>query len=131
MLRALGNAGLRVVALNNVWAAERDAWISRSRLTLGIHQQPGGRLEAARLAYLLANGIPVVSEVDQPQRIDPAFAGAFVPSSYDQMVSSCLIVARSQRLRTHLASAAKRAAHSPALDARRIVGTALALTEAM
>ncbi|GAB1394370.1 hypothetical protein MASR1M60_25340 [Rhodocyclaceae bacterium] len=128
ILRTLGDSGLRVVALNNVWAKERDAWIARTQLVLGIHQRAGGRLEVARLIYLLANGVPVVSEAD-PHSINPMFSGAFVPAHYDDLITSCHIVARNGGLRTHLSEAGRRVVHNPELDARRILAAALSACE--
>jgi hypothetical protein len=123
ILRALGDAGLRVVALTDVWARERDGWIARGRLTLGVHQREGGRLEAARLVYLLANGVPVVTEVDDPRSVEPAFHGAFVPAHYNEIVSCCRILAGNADLRAHLARAGRSAAQR--FDARRIMAHAL------
>lgn len=128
ILTTLGNSGLRVAALNNVWAKERDSWIARSKVVMGLHQQAGGRLEVARLIYLLSNGVSVVTEVDDPRSVDRVFAGAFVPSTYEDMVTSCLVVARNEGLRMHLKEMGRRAAQSPAIDARSIMTNALAAT---
>ncbi len=126
ILRALGDAGLNVVALNNVWGRERDNWIARTRVVLNMHQREGGRLEAARLIYLLANGMSVVSEVNDFRAVNPGLAGAFVPASFNEIVSCCRVLASSRGLREYLAQASVAAVNAPHFDARRIVANALA-----
>lgn len=49
ILRELGNHGLHVVALNNVWGVQRDAWIARSKVVINIHQADNGQFEIVRV----------------------------------------------------------------------------------
>jgi len=131
ILRALADSGLRVVVLNNVWGKKRDDWIARTRVVLNMHQQQGGRLEAARLIYLIANGVPVVSEVDNLATVEPNLAGAFMAARFDDLVSSCVMLAGRIDLRSQLAEAGKAAALSPHFDASRIVAGAIAATSSI
>jgi len=126
ILQALGNAGLNVVALNSVWGKDRDHWIARSKVVLSMHQADSGTFEVVRVMFLLANSRPVVCEVADVTTIDASFAGAFVPARYDELVESCLIVARNPGLRAHLQEAGARSLQAPHLQASRIVARALA-----
>jgi hypothetical protein len=125
ILQALGDAGLNVVALNSVWGTERDRWIARSKVALSMHQADTGTFEIVRVMFLLANGRSVVAEVADVRSIDNAFAGAFVPSQYEELVESCLVVARSPDLRAHLRQMASRSLRAPNLQAPGIIARAL------
>ena len=61
-LDALATRGIRVHWLFGVYGASRDGLIARSRLVLNLHKAPGSPFEAVRVAYLLANRVPVVAE---------------------------------------------------------------------
>src|SRR5262245_18722459 len=60
--RALSAAGLKVAYAVDVWGAERDELIRRSRILLNIHAGNTSLLETTRLNLLLSHSAFVVSE---------------------------------------------------------------------
>ena len=56
---------LRLKKLFGVYGAERDAWIARSKAVLNLHFYDVGLMEQPRVAYLLNNGVQVLSEEAQ------------------------------------------------------------------
>ncbi len=86
VLEALG-ARCHVKFLWNVYAAERDAWIARSKIVLNMHLHDGHIFEQARVSYLLNNRAFVVSEsaADNPYGDDSLLSAA-----YEDLVEVCL-----------------------------------------
>lgn len=70
VLDAMQAQGQRVVWLRDVYGAERDAWIGRSRVVLNVHYRPRAPLESGRIAYLLCNRCVVLAEADEVADID-------------------------------------------------------------
>lgn len=113
VLSALAEAGLKVVALNNVWGRERDSWIGRAKTVLNMHNQDGGDFEVVRVLYLLANRKTVVCEVADPNQVPVDLRQSVIPSGIDDMVAACLAAARHEGLRTVVAAAGFHAATRP------------------
>ena len=80
ILRGLLGAGVSLTHAFNCFGAERDALIARAKLVLNIHAYPTQIFEVVRVSYLLANGVAVVSELDERTSIEcdlrEAIAGA-------------------------------------------------------
>ena len=110
VLLALGEAGLNVVALTNVWGRERDAWIARAKVVLNMHNQDSGEFEVVRVLYLLANRKAVVCEVANPNEVPMDLQQGFIPSAYDDLVAACLSAVRHEGLRNIVAAAGFHAA---------------------
>ncbi len=63
VLEALAERGLHVVAIPpGLYGAERDAVLGRSKLALNMLFEPGRVFPALRVAHLVANHVPVLSE---------------------------------------------------------------------
>lgn len=117
VLRALGERGLNVVALKNVWGAERDAWIARAKLVLNIHQAEMGQFESVRVLFLLANGKAVVSETAPGEQIDASLQDALCAVPYNELVASCCRLASDVDARISLQRKARVAIAADALRA--------------
>lgn len=74
ILDELRARGLRVHVGFNVYGAERDRLIARSRCVVNLHFYDAAIFEAVRVSYLVANDVPVISEfgldpfVERPYR---------------------------------------------------------------
>lgn len=130
VLAALGEAGLKVVALNNVWGRERDSWISRAKIVLNMHNQDNGEFEVVRVLYLLANRKAVVCEVNDPNQLPIDLRQAVIPSSADDMVAACLAAVRHEGLRNVVAAAGFHAVTEPRRHYANILRTILASRDA-
>lgn len=117
VLKALGESGLNVVALKNVWGSERDAWIARAKVVLNIHQADIGQFESVRVLFLLANGKAVVSETALNEQVDPPLRNAFCAVPYDELVAACQRLVDEPDIRAALQLRARAAAESDALRA--------------
>jgi hypothetical protein len=89
VLLALEDAGLRVHVAFNVYGAQRDALIARSRIVLNLHHYPAQLFEVVRVSYLLANRACVVSERGRDAELESAFEGAVRFADYDGLVEAC------------------------------------------
>ncbi|KAF1071544.1 hypothetical protein [Variovorax sp.] len=101
-LRALEDAGLRVVALFGVYGAARDDYIARSRIVLNLHHYEGRLFEVVRVSYLLANGCCVVSESGDDPEAERAYEAAVAFTSYEGIVPTCLALLRDDARRRAL-----------------------------
>lgn len=72
ILKELHQAGVRLRAVFGVYGAQRDALIARARLVLNIHAESPAILEEVRLAYLMGNAVPVISEFGSDTKGDTA-----------------------------------------------------------
>lgn len=88
VLDELVTRGLSVKRLFGVYGAERDAWISRSRLVLNMHAHDGQILELPRLAYLWANRVPAISELDAATEDSLGMAEVMLTASYEGLVDA-------------------------------------------
>lgn len=127
VLTALGESGLNVVALRNVWGAERDAWIARAKVVVNIHQTDMGHFETVRVLFLLANGKAVVSEIAPDEQVDPVLRDAFCATPYDEIVAACRRLVDEVDIRTALQLRARAAAESDALKALPWIARAVQL----
>lgn len=68
ILQHLADRGIALKVLFGTYGAARDHWIRRGRVVLNIHSYDAQILEVPRLAYLWANRVPVLSELDGRSR---------------------------------------------------------------
>ena len=94
ILQELLARGVRLQTLFGVYGQERDTWIARSRTVLNLHAHEGQILELPRLAYLWANKVPVVAEVNDETEDSLGMSEAMVTAGYDELVDRvCGLVA--------------------------------------
>jgi hypothetical protein len=106
VLDALSATRLNVVIASDVYGAERDALIARSKLVLNVHNHDGIKaLETPRLFYLLANRKAIVTELKPDVPMDEDLRRAMAGAPYDNLVSACLDLAADAPRRAALAEA--------------------------
>jgi hypothetical protein len=88
-----------------VYGADRDALISRAKIVLNLHAYIPGAFEVVRVAYLLANATPVVSEVNPGEQVDADLNGAFLAAAYDDIAARTFELLASPSARAALAQA--------------------------
>ena len=89
VLEALRARGLRVEQAFAVYGAPRDALIARARIVLNLHYYEAKVFEIVRVAYLLANGVCVVSETGSDPDEEAQFAEALAFAPYERLVHTC------------------------------------------
>jgi hypothetical protein len=79
--------GLKVESVFGVYGLKRDALIGRAKLVLNLHYYEAKLFEIVRVSYLMANGIPVVTEEspDIPEDLRPGLAIA----PYEKLAETC------------------------------------------
>jgi hypothetical protein len=90
VLEQLVRAGLRVETLFGVYGAQRDAVIARSRIVLNIHYYPAKIFEIARISYLLANRVCVVSETSPADSALESVQDGIAQAAYECLSGKCL-----------------------------------------
>ncbi|MCK9380162.1 MAG: glycosyltransferase [Sulfuritalea sp.] len=130
ILQALGERGLNVVALTNVWGTERDAWIARAKIVLNMHRADSGEFESVRVLFLLANGKAVVSETAPGEQIEAPLLGAFCAVPYAALVDACVQLAGDSEARLALQQRARAAVMADALRALPWISRATECMEA-
>ena len=90
ILKHLRSAGVAVHWLFNVYGAERDEIIARTKVLLNFHQHDTQIFEIVRVSYLLANRCCVVSETGTDKGAERHFSEGIEFKSYDGLVGACL-----------------------------------------
>ena len=90
LLADLRTAGLTVFASDACYGGARDNILSRSKVVLNVHHDGRDMFEIVRVSYLLANSKFVVSEMSSDES-DYSWADGVCVSSYDNLVSNCMI----------------------------------------
>ena len=72
----------------DLFGAERERIIARSKIVINTHFWIQSSLETHRIEYLLARGKCVVSERSMDEELDTEYSSAVVFCGYDQMVST-------------------------------------------
>jgi hypothetical protein len=103
MLNSLLDAGLKVKHLSGVYGADRDFWISRSKMVLNLHYYEAKIFEIVRMFYLLTNSVPVVAEIGAETIVDKWLTKAVSGASYDTLPKRCIEVCESPDVATELA----------------------------
>ncbi len=107
-LDAIRARGLRVVELFGRYGAERDAFIARAKLVVNIHNHAAQILETVRLSYLLANGVPVVTECDAATTADAGLLEAIHAVPHDALADACVALVADATARARLREAGLR-----------------------
>jgi hypothetical protein len=89
VLEALRAHGLRVEQAFAVYGPARDALIARARIVLNLHYYQAKVFEIVRVAYLLANGVCVVSETGSDKEEEARFARGVAFAPYEGLVDTC------------------------------------------
>jgi len=106
ILNELKAKNLRVEHVFGVYGRERDALIARSKIVLNLHYYESKIFEVARVSYLLANGVCVVSE----DGLDPAesqFSDALAFAAYGELVNTCVRLLSDHDARARLGARGK------------------------
>jgi SAM-dependent methyltransferase len=106
ILNELKARNVRVEHVFGVYGKERDALIARSKIVLNLHYYESKIFEIARVSYLLANGVCVVSE----NGLDPAerqLSDALAFAPYEKLVDTCLRLLSDEDGRARLAARGK------------------------
>ena len=125
IMHDLRAAGLQLHTAFDVYGAERDALIARSKVVLNMHYYDSSIFEIVRVSYLLANRKAVVTECHAGTEIEPDMLDAVAAASYDRLVDTCLDLVRLPRSREALEQRgfARMAAH----DETAILRSALSM----
>lgn len=105
ILKALHQAGLKVVHLFDVYGKERDAAIARSKVVLNLHHFKAQVFEIVRVSYLLANRICVLTEGDPSDPDLRPFTGGLAIEPYERLVKRCLALVNDAAQRAEIAEA--------------------------
>lgn len=81
--------GLNLVPLFAVYGAERDAYISRAKVVLTLHNHASEIFEIVRVHYLLSNAVAVVGEVNATTAISDYYADAIAGVPYEEIAAEC------------------------------------------
>lgn len=92
VLEDIQRRGVNVRWLFGVYGDERDAWIGASRLVLNLHAHDGQILELPRLAYLWANRIPAVVEVNEETEDSLGMRDVMLTAPYDGLAERVISV---------------------------------------
>ena len=99
VINELRRSGIRVETIFGAYGQERDRYIARARIVLNVHFFEARVFEIVRVAYLLANGCPVVSERGASVEEEAPFEEGVAFADYDKLASRCLeLLDRQQQL---------------------------------
>ena len=88
--------GLRVQVLFGTYGAERDNFISRSRIVLNHHFYKSQIFEVVRVFYLLHNEVAVVAEINQTTSIEDRWRETVRGATYENLVNECLALIQNE-----------------------------------
>jgi hypothetical protein len=103
IILSLKEHGINIINLFGVYGQERDSFIARSKIVINIHFYESKIFEIARVSYLLANNVCVVSE-EGPDPIEKMYSDAVVFSAYDQLVPTCLSLLNNEEKRIEISN---------------------------
>ena len=108
ILDALRARGLNVgIVSGGLYGAEREAFITRTKVVLNLHHYASHIFEVVRAFYLMTNGKAIVGEVSPTTSVDPDYADGFRAAPYDALVDACIEPARDSAQRRRLEAAAR------------------------
>ena len=93
---------VKVKCLFGVYGQDRDDWISKSKLVLNLHYYDSKIFEIVRVFYLLINGIPVVSEIDENTKINNNYLKGIKISSYKNIERNVLDLLEDEKERLNI-----------------------------
>ena len=93
LLRDLKERGLSLQVVdsrNQRWSTQLDSCIARAKIVVNLHFYERVHIfEVARVSYLLANGVCVVSETGQDRADESQWDGGLVWAPYDSLAEEC------------------------------------------
>jgi hypothetical protein len=105
VLKQLAAQGVNVEARFNVYGAERDAFLARSKIMLNVHFYDSRLFEIVRVSYLLANRKCVVSETGADRAIERQFEPGIAFAPYEKLAETCIRLLQSPAARGETAAA--------------------------
>jgi len=105
VLKQLATQGVNVEARFNVYGAERDAFLARSKIMLNVHFYESRLFEIVRVSYLLANRKCVVSETGADRGIEQQFEPGIAFAPYEKLADTCIALLRNEAARRETAAA--------------------------
>jgi SAM-dependent methyltransferase len=102
ILDGLEAEGLHIKTLFGCYGAERDEFISRSKVILNVHFYDTKIFEIVRLFYVLANKKAVVSELCPDTELPEHLENAVCFADYESLVQRCKEVVSNTELRSRL-----------------------------
>src|SRR5882724_11294934 len=90
VLKQLATQGVNVEARFNIYGAERDAFVARSKIILNVHFYESRVFEIVRVSYLLANRKCVVSETGQDEALESPLRKGVASVPYGRLTAACL-----------------------------------------
>lgn len=100
VIDALRAHGVNALLACHVFGKLRDGLIARSHLVLNVHFYYPGILEVVRLSYLLANRVPVISELNADTEAPDGYEAACIYSPYEKLTKTVIaVLADKQALR--------------------------------
>lgn len=99
ILNELSARGIKTKILHGVYGADRDYWISRSKLVLNLHFYQSQILEIVRCFYLMINQKAVVCEINETTVVDPSLREAITGGPYEALVDICIDLLADQQKR--------------------------------
>ncbi len=88
-IAAIAATGLRVEALEGVYAAALRPWIERARIVLNVHHRDASVFEFARLSVSLSNRRCFVTESGGEDDVDPTLRPGYVSARRDDLPGVC------------------------------------------
>jgi hypothetical protein len=105
VLKQLATQGVNVEARFNVYGAERDAFLARSKIMLNVHFYDARLFEIVRVSYLLANSKCVVSETGADRAIEQQFEPGIAFAPYEKLAETCMRLLQNPAARRETAEA--------------------------
>jgi hypothetical protein len=105
VLKQLATQGVNVEARFNVYGAERDAFLARSKIMLNVHFYESRLFEIVRVSYLLANHKCVVSETGADRAIEQQFEPGIAFAPYEKLAETCVRLLQNPAARRETAEA--------------------------
>ena len=105
VLKQLASQGVNVEARFNVYGAERDMFLARSKIMLNVHFYESRLFEIVRVSYLLANHKCVVSETGADRAIEQQFEPGIAFAPYDKLAETCMRLLQNPAARRETAEA--------------------------
>ena len=105
VLKQLATQGVNVEARFNVYGADRDAFVARSKIILNVHFYESRVFEIVRVSYLLANCKCVVSESGADTTFEKRFEPGIAFAPYDKLAETCVRLLQNPAARQEMANA--------------------------
>ena len=102
IINNLLNKNIKVKHLFGVYGKARDEWIAKSKLVLNLHMYESKIFEIIRVFYLLTNGVPVVSEIDNNTKFNNDYLDGIKKSKYKEIEKNIIHLLKNEDERSNL-----------------------------